>query len=194
MKKLSIALVVAALLALTSGIASADTWNGVDYDFVDMIDTWTILGIPGWDAMPIVEGTPLTYTHTISGYLIPDEYLVTEAWLNLDFTNDSTDKVTILWDNREYVEVGYDGTEWHDLGEVGDGQYVLIVGIDWLNDDGKLDVTINVTNPGWNPATAYLDHSVLYGNVSVVPVPGAVLLGVLGLSAAGIKLRKNRAA
>ncbi len=37
------------------------------------------------------------------------------------------------------------------------------------------------SNVGWGPA---LD------NVSVVPVPGAVLLGLLGLSAAGVKLRK----
>lgn len=30
----------------------------------------------------------------------------------------------------------------------------------------------------------------LLDNVSVVPVPGAILLGMLGLSAVGIKLRK----
>jgi hypothetical protein len=30
-----------------------------------------------------------------------------------------------------------------------------------------------------------------FGDVSVVPVPGAVLLGILGLGAAGIKLRKH---
>ena len=41
--------------------------------------------------------------------------------------------------------------------------------------------TVTGTYNAWGPA---LD------NVSVVPVPGAVLLGLLGLSAAGIKLRK----
>jgi len=38
------------------------------------------------------------------------------------------------------------------------------------------------SNVGWGPA---LD------NVSVVPVPGAVLLGMLGLSVVGVKLRKR---
>jgi len=63
----------------------------------------------------------------------------------------------------------------------------------WINDgsgDGILDVTVKV----WNPtgvATAWLDHSVLYGDLVVVPVPGAVLLGILGLGAAVVKLRKR---
>ena len=41
--------------------------------------------------------------------------------------------------------------------------------------------TVTGSNNAWGPA---LD------NVSVVPVPGAVLLGILGLSAVGVKLRK----
>lgn len=41
--------------------------------------------------------------------------------------------------------------------------------------------TVTGSQNAWGPA---LD------NVSVVPVPGAVLLGILGLSAAGVKLRK----
>lgn len=199
MKKLNVAVVIAALVALTGATASADMWNGVEYDFVDEIDTWTVLGVQ-MDSRPIVEGLDFSYTHTVDDFVIPDEYLVTEAWLNLDFTNDETDEVIrgrfggIILDNREYVEVAWDGSAWHDLGEVGPGQYTLAVGIDWLNDDGELDVTISVSNPGWNLGTAYLDHSVLYGNVARVPVPGAALLGVLGLSAAGMKLRRRSAA
>ena len=174
-------------------------WNGTEYDFVDLHDKWDALfgGQPtdvGFDSTGIVEGSPLTYSHDITGYGVPVPTPVTEAWLELDFTNDVSDAVerwwgVIVWDNREYVEVGYDGSEWRDIGEVDNGQYDLVVGIDWLNDDGILDVTIDVTNPGWNAGTAYLDHSVLYGNV--VPVPGAALLGVLGLGSAGAWLRKR---
>ena len=212
MKKLSIALVVAALVALTAATASADVWRGTEYDFVDLIDYWTLDRQPAGatqqfgevDSVLIGQNLPLSYTHTITGFVIPDEYLVTEAWLELDFTNDTTDESLqipftniYLYDFREYVQVGFDGNVWHDLGEVDDGYYPMdlevIVGVELLNLDGTLNVTINVSNPGCT-ATAWLDHSVLYGNVSVVPVPGAVLLGVLGLSAAGIKLRKNRAA
>ena len=34
-------------------------------------------------------------------------------------------------------------------------------------------------------------HSTLSGEFEAVPVPGAVLLGLLGLSVAGVKLRKR---
>ena len=44
----------------------------------------------------------------------------------------------------------------------------------------------SLTGSGWGPA---IDNVSL--NPSVVPVPGAVLLGMLGLSVAGIKLRKH---
>ncbi len=43
----------------------------------------------------------------------------------------------------------------------------------------------------WNGGDRdYSDFVVMMESVTPVPVPGAVLLGMLGLSAAGIKLRK----
>jgi len=60
---------------------------------------------------------------------------------------------------------------------------------DWVND---LDLT-TIADLGF---MLQLDFSTLDGgsdvfHTSVVPVPGAVLLGMLGLSAAGLKLRKR---
>jgi hypothetical protein len=212
MKKLSIALVVAALVALTAATASADPYN-----FEDMIDGWSYSSSEGWYPDPdapsnssawIFEGSPLSYQHDITDSVdFGAGHKVTAASLELDFTNDGTDDVfefmgTVFWDYREYAKIGFDGNGLEDItdfpdDDLDDGQYMLVLNIDWLNDDGLLDVTIDVYNDFGGvlggTATAYLDHSRLYGT-AVVPVPGAVLLGVLGLSAAGIKLRKNRAA
>ncbi len=213
MKKLSIAVVVATLVALTAATASAD----MTYNFEDMIDGWSWSPSEGWHPDPdapsnssawIFEGSPLSYQHDITDSVdFGAGHKVTAASLELDFTNDETDDVfefrgTVYWDYREYARIGFDGNTLVDVtdysdDDLDDGQYTLFLDIDWLNDDGLLDVTIDVYNDFGGllggTATAYLDHSRLYGT-AVVPVPGAVLLGVLGLSAAGIKLRKNRAA
>lgn len=165
---------------------------------VDEIDTWTC---DGWlyglnDAVLVVQGCPLVYEHDITGYGVPGRFQVREACLELDFTNDGSDAYgsafcgLIRWDLRESARVGFDGDAWQDIGEVDNGFYSLILDVDWLNDDGILDVTIKV----WNPTgvvTAWLDHSVLYGDLVAVPVPSAVLLGILGLDAVVVKLRKR---
>ena len=188
----------AVLLAGMCDRASADLWRGDSYDFVDVIDTWTLDGRPtgAFDSALIVQGCPLVYQHDITRYGVPDQYQVEEAWLELDFTNDLSDMSgsvfcgLIRWDFREYARVAFDGESWVSIGEVDDGYYPLVLDIDWLNDDGILDVTVKVSNP-LGTATAWLDHSVLYGNMAHVPVPGAALLGVLGLGYASMKLRRH---
>jgi hypothetical protein len=171
------------------------------YTFEDMIDNWTVLGVAS-GAVPIVEGVPLSYSHNINDQVnLAAGDRVTSAALELDFINDGNDSVTrffgtILWDNREFSKVGFDGTTWVDLGEVDSSVYSMILNIDWLNDDGVLDVVITASNPGWNPATAWLDHSRLYGQAEAAPVPepGSILLlgaGLLGLGLYGRKRIKS---
>jgi len=190
-RKCIMTVVIAALVAAMGGSASADLWNGVEYDFVDVIDTW---GFRGRDVVSIAQNRPVSYEHDITGYDVPDHFWVTEAWLGLEFTNDGGDGHgsfwVFEWDRREFVSVGYQDGTWTEIGEVDNGQYDLLVDIDWLNDDGILDVTLNVSNP-LGTAAAELDRSVLYGNlVGHTPAPAAVLLGLLGLGTAGLKLRR----
>ncbi|MBP7051964.1 MAG: hypothetical protein KBE65_13200 [Phycisphaerae bacterium] len=185
----------AVLFVLGVNAASADLWQGTDYGFVDQIavDTWPRL--LGWDldATRITQGSPLAYRHDLTVYGVPDERRVAEAWLELSFVNDLSDYYSMgrikLLDLREFTTLVFDGSAWKGLDEVDNGAYELAMNVDWLNDNGVLDVKISVSNP-LGQATAWLDHSVLYGNFVHMPVPAAVLLGAVGLGYAGMKLRR----
>jgi hypothetical protein len=201
---------LAAMLVVLSGSASAEM-----YDFEDMIDHWNPFTREAitdpvaiencefldWvtDSVYISECGSLAYTHDLTDdvdFGAGDRII--SATLELDFTNDNGDgHFWIIYDNREYAEVylKYDPAsasyvEVEDLGEIDNGQYDLQLDIDWLNEFHQLDVCINVSNP-LGMADASLDHSRLYGTVEAVPVPGAFLLGMLGLGAAGVRLRKH---
>ena len=176
---------------LFSGVGFA---NATTYNFEDMIDTWGVFNV---DAAWIGQDYPLTYTHDINDSVnfAAGDY-VTDAWLELDFTNDSTDDFgsklfgIIKWDFREYATLGFDGTSWVNIGEVDNAAYSLILDIDWLNDDGLLDVTLSISNP-LGTATAWLDHSKLSGTAATVPEPGTLIL--LGAGLAGLAIyRKKR--
>jgi len=204
MKKFSIALVVACLMALTAGTVSADV-----YDFEDEID----YGYPG---QLITQQSAHVYFHNINPYVdfaAGDE--VVEAELTLVFNDvererywsngwkyrwveegDDTYGGWYGWgayDNEEWVALQFDGGAWNYLGEVDTGTETLEVAMALLNTDGILNVTVAVYNDLCT-ADIYLQSSTLSGTAQVVPVPGAVLLGVLGLGAAGMKLRRRNAA
>lgn len=181
-------LMMTALVLILPAMAMGDV-----YTFEDIIDTWGILGT---DAVYVSESNPLCYTHDLNQEVDFEagDYII-EAYLELDFTNsDLLDivgdaykiKGWVQYDGREFVTVAItkDGVlKEYDAGEQDDGQYVATLNIDWLNDDGLLDVTISVANY-LGKATIWLDHSRLYGTaVSAVPVPGSMLLAGLGLGA-----------
>ena len=199
MKKQSI--FVAITLALAVVLTTSAT--AATYEFEDMIDTWYANGTPGgpddavWMGQFSGINNPLEYTHDLNDdvdFLAGDE--VIEATLELDFTNadlgdlgDSYYKT--YWDSREYATVYLEYNPSSQMyEEVDDGQYDIALDISWLNDDGFLDVKIQVSNP-LGTGNVSLDHSRLYGTAQCVPVPGAVLLGILGLGAAGARLRKR---
>ncbi len=163
----------------------------------DSIDTWGyVAGVPV-DAIPIVEGHPLAYTHDLTDSGVPEQYLVTSGTLTLDFTNDVAELDFGI--GREFASVAawnpttstWD-TFWN-VGEVDNDAYALTLQTELitdLNTDGLLGVRISITNNtiGWG--TAYLDESLLTVDAVPVPLPASVLLGVFAVGLAGRKLRQ----
>lgn len=155
--------------------------------FEHLIDEWEVLGVPV-DAVPLVNGVPLCYSHNINSIVDLSTCEVTEAWLELDFTNDEGDSYggvgPVQWDLREYAYASFDGSAWTFIDEVDDGQYTILLSADTLNDDGILNVELMVVND-LDMATAWLDHSRLYGECEpVIPEPltaSGLLLGSAGL-------------
>ncbi len=166
------------------GVASA-----LSYQFEDMIE----------ENVWITDYASVTYTHNINDDVdFANGDFVTSANLELDFTNDNDDSSGRYYffgwhryDNREFASYGFDGSGFTLIGEVDNGQYDLIVNIDWLNDDGFLDVTLDLHNR-LGTAWGTLDHSRLYGTAETAPVPEPGTLLLLGSGLAGLALYRRK--
>ncbi len=69
----------------------------------------------------------------------------------------------------------------------GQGQGMDLLRVDWNSSDYIAYITVHDTGDFWLIDNLTTDAT----DIVITPVPGAVLLGFLGLSAAGIKLRKH---
>lgn len=147
----------------------------------------------------ISSGDPLYYSHDLTDEVnfAGGEY-VTDAALDLTFSDDGGDLWDFCWgfrsfDSFEFGLVGfdYDNDTWAQiasLGEIDSGVYDLVVGTDFLNDDGILNVGIGVWNFLGN-ADIWLTSSVLHGyadagvagqSSTAPPVPEPSTLILLG--------------
>jgi len=211
-RKYAVGGIVIAVITIMSGSAWADM------TFEDKIDYWNGAGDPWepgdvfkFDSVGILEGCPLSYVHDLTDDVdFGAGYEVVDATLELDFTNFGDDPVTkwkLTWQGLVSYTVPESQTlleEWvvafledgtvADLGEIdedSDVHSIAVLDVSAINDDGLFGVEISVSNHACGLGFVSLDHSILSGTACQVPVPGAALLGLLGLSAAGIKLRKR---
>ena len=170
---------ILALVACMSGLASADMMPGPDF-------TSTI----SWGSGRILTST-YSYTHTIGGPYtpIPGAYTVDPGSVKLAVT------FADIFGNENVNIYALNNGTWDFLSSTGNipnrttTTYDVGVSADLLNVAGTLTVGLNETTR-WG--STILKQSVLTGDVTqVVPVPGAFLLGMLGLGLAGAKLRKR---
>jgi hypothetical protein len=91
-------------------------------------------------------------------------------------------------DDKVGVKLEDKDGHWRELGYLNNGDTVFCLDPEWL-DTVKVKATLYYTGSicdWWDDAKIICSDL----TVCAVPVPGAVLLGMLGLSAAGLKLRK----
>ncbi len=187
MKKYSIAILVAALIALTAGSAVADTYSETVTVNADLWAGW--YGFKPEDSITWPHNNPYAggdYEAAVTLGLIDSVTLT----INASGINSGDESVGVTFYDK-------DGGD-HYLGLLASGNTVFNLQAGWL-DGVEVTGTLTYTNNGsmWNPDwtdDATICSSTLTVVGSPVPVPGAVLLGMLGLSVAGARLRKNRVA
>jgi hypothetical protein len=159
---------------------STTSW-ATTYDFDVKKDHW---GLLEWDSILISENWTAPICLDFSGD--PDYSPgagISEAWLELDFTNDTRDdyySITFWWngktiylsDYREFVEVQFEDGANQWIGEVDNGQHTIGVNTTIL-DDGELLLRLRARNYA-HSGTAWLDHARLYGYLDPSPAPPAV--------------------
>lgn len=201
--------IVVAFVAVMGGSASADMVEAMavyESSFAHVIDFYHWHSGPfgpyTHDGVEINQGSNLVYEHDLNADGLLDilgSHLVTYAELALTFKADKGDshgdcwiwdEYYVQWDFREWLKLGFDGGSLVKVGEQDSTTYdVTIDLLASINDDGILGVEIGVWNP-LGSADITLVSSVLVGDFEAAPVPGAILLGMIGLSISGLKLRK----
>jgi hypothetical protein len=178
-------LILAAVLTICmAAVAQADMFN-------NNIETWETYGGGGTIFIPSQYPSGwFEYEHTLlnstpSVDIVAGD-IVTNATLTLGFIFDNKPYTT------QYTATSLEGSAWTLQGTT-NPVVIPNINIDWLNTDGVLSVRISVSATNY-PAGVDLDYSRLCGDytpATVVPVPAAGLLCILGLGAAGLKLRKT---
>ena len=145
------------------------------------------------ETLPIYQytvGGTINYAHTYDHSADPIQFAT------LTIVADDVDQ-----GEDDLVSVQDSDLIWHDLGYLNDIGYYT----NWDyqpgpgNDDQPLTTTVFNLDPSWInglPINVHVESS--WGveietstlTIQQVPLPGAILLGMLGLSAAGVKLRK----
>ena len=187
---------IAIVCAFMVGPAMADIYPFSDTIDFDVDGSRTFDGVTHtyemiqWATDPAINETPYTYTHNLSfdppATAILDATLsVTHAgnlagsnglelWFIADFTSQ---KIGDLSQSQE------PGRRWWVTDDFVVTDLITGSGVDW-----SLQILVDEQQHGTDELNMFLAESTLAGNY--VPVPGAVLLGILGFGAAGLKLRK----
>lgn len=196
----------AAIFGLQAGGASSATyvatssygWDGIEWGLYEYGDTSNKLKVFDWSAGMAAGSTVSLKFDFIAGTVTSYDTGGTIATADL-FTTFGFYAYTI---DASFGTVGpyfsedsLNGGDARFLAYEGKGDLVSIVGEPGASD---ADHWYIATEAGYYPSgvTAdadYDDFLVLLESMAPVPVPGAVLLGVLGLGAAGMKLRRRNA-
>ena len=183
--------IIAALVACMSSSVSADMIAGSP-DFVDI--EFPVFDV-GWAIGTSGNPSVYEYSHEIGGPFtpIPDAFTVDPGTAELSLT------FLDLCDDEVVVVSGWEGADWSEfytVSDLPDPSLTTVTGLAinaaWINgNNGVLDVRISLDEGSTTLLSSVLTGDVSGADVVQNPVPGAALLGILGLSVAGIKLRKH---
>jgi hypothetical protein len=180
-------------------VTAAVTWGYPDIEFGiyeygtpgNMLPIFTLSDAPtAGDSMTIKFNQGLDYVQVVgdSGVVAETTYFKQFGFYSITTTN--LDPLTILDPYFSEDELNPYGDA-HFLTYESKGELVNIGGTGLYNDIAHWYIAAECDIPTNRTTGAdFSDFVVQVESIRPVPVPGAILLGILGLSAAGIKLRK----